>query len=200
EQFSVDLWTEIDGFPQNMAGAIAQTPDGYLWFGTEEGLVRFDGVRFHVYGPWNTPTLTTAWVTALHVEEDGTLWVGTGGGGLYRFRAGRFVRYGLEDGLSHRHVLSLFRDRDGVLWIGTAGGGANRLVGDRIEVLDTRAGLSNDYVRAITQDSAGAIWLGTMDGLNRVDGEEVTVYRVADGLPDDWVTALRGARDGGVWI
>ena len=80
EQFSVDLWTEIDGFPQNMAGAIAQTPDGYLWFGTEEGLVRFDGVRFHVYGPWNTPTLTTAWVTALHVDDDGTLWVGTGGG------------------------------------------------------------------------------------------------------------------------
>src|SRR4051794_35471124 len=77
--YRVNRWTAENGLPQNSVKALAQTPDGYLWIGTLNGLARFDGIRFKIYDQGNTPEMTHDTVNALAVDaEDGSLWVGTG--------------------------------------------------------------------------------------------------------------------------
>src|SRR5690349_13274882 len=76
-QYLQDVWTSEDGLPQSSVLAIEQTPDGYLWLGTEEGLLRFDGSRFVKFNKQNVPALQSSEVRALLVDRRGVLWIGT---------------------------------------------------------------------------------------------------------------------------
>ncbi|HSQ75900.1 MAG TPA: two-component regulator propeller domain-containing protein, partial [Bacteroidota bacterium] len=69
-QYSHRAWTKRDGLPQNTVQAIAQTPDGYMWFGTVEGLSRFDGMKFRNFNVRNTPQLLLNYISALCVARD----------------------------------------------------------------------------------------------------------------------------------
>ena len=75
--YIIDAWETDDGLPENSATAIVQTPDGYLWFGTFNGLVRFNGVQFTVFNPDNTPQLPDVGIVNLHLDKGGRLWVST---------------------------------------------------------------------------------------------------------------------------
>ena len=75
--YLIDVWDTEDGLPNSTVTAVAQTPDGYLWVGTYDGLARFDGVRFVTFDPGNTPELRHARVQALYVDTSGTLWIDT---------------------------------------------------------------------------------------------------------------------------
>ena len=77
-EFLIQKWDTASGLPHNTVRAIAQTPDGYLWLGTENGLARFDGVRFENFARENTPVLQDPNVQFLQTDTGGTLWVGTG--------------------------------------------------------------------------------------------------------------------------
>ncbi|MGA8529450.1 MAG: two-component regulator propeller domain-containing protein, partial [Acidobacteriaceae bacterium] len=79
-QYMQTSWTSESGLPQNSVQAIAQTRDGYLWFGTQEGLTRFDGVHFVTYTRHNASGLTSSNIQALTASLDGSLWVGTDSG------------------------------------------------------------------------------------------------------------------------
>ncbi|MBX7223973.1 MAG: hypothetical protein K1Y36_28920 [Blastocatellia bacterium] len=89
-QYCFDSWTTDDGLPQNGVRSIGQTPDGYLWFTTLDGLVRFDGVRFTVFNRSNSKGIVSNRFTQLFVASDGTLWTTTEGGNLTRYRQGVF--------------------------------------------------------------------------------------------------------------
>src|SRR5579863_787431 len=82
------VWQTQDGLPENTIQAFAQTPDHYLWIGTSGGLVRFDGASFVVYDRDNTPAFRENSVFCLTVARDGSLWAGTDGAGLLRYRGG----------------------------------------------------------------------------------------------------------------
>jgi len=73
----IKTWETEDGLPENSATTMVQTPDGYLWFGTFKGLVRFDGVRFTVFDRANTPELPSDGIVNLHLDRAGRLWVST---------------------------------------------------------------------------------------------------------------------------
>ncbi len=103
-QYGLDLWQKRDGLPQRSVSAIARTRDGYLWLGTEEGLVRFDGSKFRVYDSSNTPQLARPNVVRLLASRQGGLWVGTLGGGLVWTDGETFRRYTTRDGLSEDTV------------------------------------------------------------------------------------------------
>src|SRR6266498_3126016 len=79
-QFSHEVWLTENGLPQNTVHSIAQTRDGYIWIGTEEGLARFDGVRFIVFDKQNTPQLKSNYIRALLADRQGALWIGTAEG------------------------------------------------------------------------------------------------------------------------
>ena len=89
--YFTDVWISENGLPDNSITAIAQTPDGYLWVGTYNGLARFDGVRFVTFDPANTPELTHARIRKLFVDRQGTLWINTYDGSLTTLRHGTFA-------------------------------------------------------------------------------------------------------------
>src|SRR5688500_12689146 len=87
-QYVLDLWGLEDGLPQISVHAVARTRDGFLWIGTQEGLVRFDGAAFRVYDTSNTPGLGHDSIWVLLEDRRGPQWVGTYGGGLIEMRDG----------------------------------------------------------------------------------------------------------------
>src|SRR4029079_843601 len=107
--------------PQSAVLSVLQTRDGYLWLGTYEGLVRFDGVRFVVFDRPRTHDLSGTSVFHLSEDRVGRLWVATNGGLTVR-EGGRFRTYGSADGLPSQVVRATLEGRDGGLWIATDGG------------------------------------------------------------------------------
>jgi len=118
--YRIDVWQTSDGLPGNTVTTIQQTPDGYLWLGTFNGLVRFDGVRFQVFG--EASELPNSRILALLAARDGALWIGTDGGGLARYLDGKFTVLTRKDGLNSDTVPALAEDRAGRIWVGTAAG------------------------------------------------------------------------------
>lgn len=103
-QYRFDSWTMADGLPQNSVTALVQTRDGYLWFTTIDGLVRFDGLRFTVFDRSNTPAITSNRFLSLHEDAEGTLWAGTEYGGLGRYRDGEFSAFTTAQGLPSNDI------------------------------------------------------------------------------------------------
>jgi ligand-binding sensor domain-containing protein len=183
-QYTHNLWQIEDGLPQNSVHALVQTRDGYLWLGTQEGLVRFDGVRFVVFDQRNTPEFKNNHVTALHQTRDGALWIGMNGG-LSRLMDGKFKTYSAEDGLTNDLIWAIEEDLDGAVWIGT-GGGLNRFKDGAFTSYTTRNGLPNDFVTSIYNGKHGNLWIGTSGGgLTRLKDGAFTTYTTRDGLADN---------------
>src|SRR5262245_56795012 len=117
--FDLRTWRVEDGLPSDAVIGLAQTPDGYLWVGTNAGLARFDGVRFTVFDRSNTPELISDQCGPLLVDPAGALWIGAMGGGITRFSAGKFTTFGRREGATFEYVMSMLSDRKGRLWLGT---------------------------------------------------------------------------------
>jgi signal transduction histidine kinase/ligand-binding sensor domain-containing protein len=200
-QFVRDEWSTNQGLPVNSVLAITQTPDGYLWLGTEAGLIRFDGVTFTVFDKRNTPALLSNEVKALVVAQDGALWIGTHGGGVTRLLHGQFKTFSVRDGLSSNSVLSLFEDRGHNLWIGTDGGGFNRLTGSEITKFKSERGLPDNSVFAITEGENGSLLVGTRKGLRQCSLSGICEAIPAGGSVNNAdVRALYRASDRALWI
>ena len=130
-QYLRRAWTSDQGLPQNSVQAIAQTPDGFLWLATQEGLARFDGVDFEVHTASSDPAFSVSNVQSLLVSSDGSLWVGTEGGGVLRRTANGFKALPIQEDVRNRSVRSLLEAPDGTVWAGTSGG-LLRVSGDRL--------------------------------------------------------------------
>jgi signal transduction histidine kinase/ligand-binding sensor domain-containing protein/CheY-like chemotaxis protein len=196
-RYGHDVWRIEQGLPQDTIEAIAQTADGYLWIGTQRGLARFDGVRFTVFDPRNTPGLHGQAIDSLLADPDGSLWITSDGGGLAHHRDGRLTSLTVADGLPTDRLRSLLRDPDGTLWIGTNLGGLVRLVHGALTPVD---GLTHGTVTGLLRDRQGDLWIGTEQGLARLHGGRLALLTSRDGLPHDRVTDLRADPRGGLWI
>jgi signal transduction histidine kinase/ligand-binding sensor domain-containing protein/DNA-binding response OmpR family regulator len=199
-QYALDLWTAEHGLPQNSVLAITQTRDGYLWLGTIEGLVRFDGLKFTVFDRSNTAGIRNNRIWTLYEDREGSLWIGTSGGGLTRWKDGEFTAYTIEDGLSGDSISSIYEDREGSLWIGTEGHGLNRLRAGKFTHYSTSDGLAHDFVFSVREDHRGDIWVGTEGGLSRLRDGAFVSYTTKDGLPNDVVKVVYEDRARNLWI
>src|SRR5690349_14992214 len=119
-QYSHSVWRTESGLPQNTVRAIVQTRDGYIWLATDDGLVRFDGIRFVTFDRQNTPAMKSSVILTLYEDGKGALWVGTDTG-LLAYRDGKFAAYATQDGLANDRITSLTSDREGRLWAATPG-------------------------------------------------------------------------------
>jgi ligand-binding sensor domain-containing protein/signal transduction histidine kinase len=185
------------GLPQSSVGAIVQDRQGFLWFGTQEGLSKYDGYGFtnYKYQPHDSSSLSENWVSSLCEDRYGTLWVGTHGGGLNKFDRYKEVfthfRHDVADSnsLSHNFISVIYEDHFGELWIGTDGGGLDRLVFNKAEGPDrgkiefrhyrhepTNPNTLNDNsITTLYEDRAGNLWIGTRNGgLNKLARETKT--------------------------
>src|SRR5437868_15047613 len=114
-QYPRAVWTQADGLPQDSIRAIAQTSDGYLWLGTDEGLARFDGYEFVVFNK-RGGDLPANSVASLAAGRDGALWIGTSAG-LTEYRNHQFRTYTTKQGLPDNSVSELYADGAGTLWM-----------------------------------------------------------------------------------
>lgn len=197
-QTRLSVWTSDAGLPQNTIEAIVQTRDGYLWIGTEEGLVRFDGVRFVITDRQSAPALRSSFVSSLFEAPDGTLWIGTYGGGLARLRNGAIEAFHPEL-LGADRIRKMYATRSGALYVATAGGGVLRIDGDRVTRITTRDGLPTDRIWAVEDDGAGGLWIATHGGglVHWRDGR--VIERIAN-LPNEFARAILRDADGTMWI
>lgn len=169
-------WGTGDGLPQNSVTSIVQSRDGYLWLGTFGGLVRFDGQRFTVFDPENTPGLSSARIVTLHEDRSGVLWVGTESG-LVRYQHGQFTSFTTRDGLPHNRIMSIFDDRRGRLWVGT-GSAIARLEAGRFQTVPFDA--PDAVALAFAESPNGDFWITTIDRVVRWpdEGAPIVVQRL----------------------
>ncbi|MFP2931344.1 two-component regulator propeller domain-containing protein [Pyxidicoccus sp. 3LG] len=201
-QYSQDSWRGDDGLPQNSLLSLAQTRDGYVWLGTWEGLVRFDGARFLVFDKKNTPELRNHIIKALAEDASGTLWVGTEQG-LVAYRAGRFERApGAAAPLDGAKVEKLVVG-EGVLWVGTSGGlWQVPLAGGEARQYTVSDGLPDTYIHSLVLGEGGSLWVGTKLGLARVVGGQVEAAPFPFPGPEPRPQVLALSRDsaGVLWM
>jgi signal transduction histidine kinase/ligand-binding sensor domain-containing protein len=152
-----NIWRTKEGLPQNSVSAVVQTRDGYLWLGTEEGLVRFDGLQFTIFNKGNTEAFRYSAISTLLEDHEGTLWIGTYGGGLVHYDRGQFSAYTTENGLSANIITHLTSDTRGTVWIGTSTG-LNRFRSGtltRVRIADH----TDNSISALTIDPDGRLWV-----------------------------------------
>ena len=195
-----DVWQTADGLPQNAVQAIAQTHDGYLWLGTQEGLVRFDGLRFQVFDRKTTPEITNNDIRALCVTQDGSLWIGTFLGDLVRLKDGKFSALASNREFGGNAISALYEDGDADLWIGTRGGGLYRFKDGTFTAYKTHDGLVNNSVSSIVEDSDGALWIGTDGGLSILRRGQFSSLPLEQALSRDIVWVVYQDREKVLWV
>jgi len=153
-QYAHTAWTHREGL-MGSAQSIAQTSDGYLWLGTEFGLVRFDGVRFFSWTPPAGERLPSSDIMALLAAHDDTLWIGTSDG-LASFNNGRLL---LFPKIAAEPVFALLEDREGVVWVGLRGR-VCAIRNGNTECSDDRHLLGGVGVFSLFEDSDSSLWAG----------------------------------------
>lgn len=202
-QYKLDIWQAERGFEQNSANAVVQTRDGYIWIGTLDGLVRFDGVRFTVFNKNNTEELSSNAVTALFEDRGGVLWIGMDGG-LSTLKNGRFFTYTTKDCPVLESISALTEDPEGNLWIGSDGKGAARFRDGTFAVYtkdNTGRGLISDGIQGIRADKNGTLWFATSGGLTkRTPSGTFINYTEESGMFSDYVYCTAEKENGELWI
>jgi signal transduction histidine kinase/ligand-binding sensor domain-containing protein len=195
----LDTWNTDNGLPQNSVHALMQTRDGYLWLGTQEGLVRYDGVRFTLFNRRNIRALKQNDITALLEASDGSTWLGTFGGGVTQLKENSSRTITMQQGLADDIVNSLLESKDGSIWICSMGG-LNRWKDGKLISFTTRNGLPHSRVNSVAEDRSGTLWIATDGGLVALkDGSLRTAFTVHNGLPSNLIRVIRIASDGALW-
>jgi signal transduction histidine kinase/ligand-binding sensor domain-containing protein len=174
-QYQKQHWQMENGLPHNYVCAVLRAPDGYLLAGTDEGLARFDGVRFTPYDPYPTIGLPKKWILSALVGRDGSTWAGTFDGGLYQWRDGKVITR-FNAGSS---VFDIVEDDAGHIWASTRDGVIRS--GDRPGYFEHQSTLRRPPDTAwnvLSRAQDGTIWIVTADGLYRRRGN--MVERVAN--------------------
>ena len=210
-----------DGLSQSSVQVIFQDKQGFLWFGTADGLNRYDGIAFKVYRqhPDNMSTISDNYITAIIEDDEGVLWIGTRSG-LNKFdrKAEKFQRIyhqaNSQNSLSNNHITSIIKDIAGMFWVGTPKG-LNRLDPKTLDVqryyhsADQINSLSDDHITALYQDSQHNLWVGTANGgLNSAsltkDDKQFNHFghkaEDPNSLSDNHISTLYQDAQGSLWV
>ena len=195
-QYAHTAWKIRDGFTRGQISSIAQTTDGYLWLGTEFGLLRFDGVK---NVPWQPPTdtpLPSNYIFSLLAARDGTLWIGTSKG-LASWKDGKLTQYAE---LAGQYIFKILEDHEGTIWASGLTITAGRLCAIRnggIQCYGDDGALGRGVFN-LYEDSKGTLWAGVKNGLWRWNPGPQKFYPLA-GEPDG-IQALSEDVDGALMV
>ncbi len=216
-----DHITVDQGLSQSGTITLLQDSQGFMWFGTQDGLNKYDGYNFKVYkyDELNPDSISDNFIASIYEDKSETLWVGTDGGGLNQFnrQTEQFIHYKHNPdephSLSNNRVLSIYEDQSGTLWVGTDGGGLNQFNRQTQQFIhythnpDDPYSLSNDTVFSIYQDTSGKLWIGTGGGgLNQFNREtgQFTHYKHnpnnPNSLGNDTVMSIFEDQSHRIWI
>jgi signal transduction histidine kinase/streptogramin lyase len=191
-------WTVRDGAPRNI-NRIAQTADGFLWLGTDNGLFRFDGQSFDRYQPSSGEPFPGTQVKALQAVADGGLWIGYGRVGVSFLKGGRNTNYGEQAGLALASVRHFAIDKLGTVWAQVGGSGLKRLDKSVWKTVGKDwqypANLTPNFMIA---DRDGTVWVATEAGLFYLRSGEHAFQSVTD---ITWpVSSIAQTPNGVLWL
>ncbi|CAM2066297.1 Histidine kinase domain-containing protein [Sulfidibacter corallicola] len=198
--FRLRQWTTLDGLPQNSIPVLLQTRERYIYAGTLAGLARFDGSRFRIFNPQNTPQFPSHRIVSLAETPDETLWVGTQGAGLVAMRETGIATYNREAGLAGDVINWLYSDSRGDLWICTQTG---------LSVFDAEKGLiaspkafRGQTLWSAVEDADGTVWVGGLQGLwyRKADGGAWEEKELPISQDRVGISTLEAGKDGSLWI
>ena len=208
------------GLSHDVVYSITQDQQGFMWFGGEGGLVRYDGYTFTIYQhePLNHNSLSNNGVSHILIDQAGMIWCATWGGGVNKFDpySETFTHYRNNpqesNSLSDDRVQVIYEDQGGILWFGTFRGGLNRFdpTTEQFTVYqhepENPQSLSNNRVWAMTEDHDGNFWVATSDGLEQLERDTGNFihYRSepgnSDSLSDNRIRWLYVDHQGTLWV
>src|SRR5687768_10566300 len=183
-QLIQNQWQTEHGLPQNAIHCMAQDRVGFIWIGTESGLVRFDGAKFEVFTEQSDPAVPHNFVSSLLVARDGTVWAGTRTSGLCRYRNAKFEAPSTE--FNTAQIYGLAEGTNGTIWAATSDG---LLSWDetRLRKFGREAGLTNEQLTAVCAMPDGTLMVGTIEGrVYRFSNDKFTnliAHQERPGLP-----------------
>jgi ligand-binding sensor domain-containing protein/serine phosphatase RsbU (regulator of sigma subunit) len=207
-----DRLTINEGLPNSNVRSIIQDGSGFIWFGTQDGLVRYDGIKMRVYRPRESdPTsISSGYITSLRIDANGKLWAATADHGvnLYDPATDQFTRFTRDDksGLTAEGVTSLARDRKDRMWLAMSAGGLSRFDPATQTFAKFMTPPLDAAITAIDADASGNLWLGTStEGVIRWNPEgNSSVIRPNPGddhaLGNAPITAVLASSSGKIWI
>jgi ligand-binding sensor domain-containing protein/serine phosphatase RsbU (regulator of sigma subunit) len=190
----------IKGIKGYQSQVIFQDHQGFMWFGTSEGLVRFDGVDYTHYT--TADSLAGNSVTAICQSPDKTMWVGHENGKITHYRDHKFTKFSPEEGLGSIAITDLKTDSSGTVWFTTLGEGLYYFMNERLYNLSMDDGLADDYAYCVDIGPMGKIWIGTDFGISIYNPEQKDFEQISmsDGIPDNIVKKIIYDHDGKIWI
>ena len=159
--FIVDVWTSKEGLPENAVISVIQTRDGYLWLGTLNGLVRFDGNRFTVFNQYNTPGLNSDRIVYLFEDSHTNLWIGTDTAGVALVQDGKVKSFDLGRAGQEGRIVYAYEDSTGCVWFYTADGRTSRYQDGKMSIDPSL--ISKELVlraaKTLIPGPSGSFWL-----------------------------------------
>ena len=192
----IQRWETDQGLPENSANAMVQTEDGYLWFATFNGLVRFDGVKFTVFDPSNTPELPSEAIVNLHLDLTGRLWLSTYRGIVVR-EGNRWSVLGEAQGWTGNFARSI-SENAGVICITSFDGKVFRAEATKLVELPEPPGIAGSGYQGCI-DGAGKVWVGQTGFFGSWDGKQWMASPLSASLTNDFC-GMNRARDGGLLV
>ncbi len=199
-QYLREQWNTENGLLGGPVHAIAQTPDGYLWIGTDSGLLRFDGFTFRFVPVSSTALVSNGPVLGLTTDADGNLWVLMQGAGVLRQRNGKLEKVASGLGPTVSQVTAILRETNGGVLISDLVAGTLRFRGEESEVLTLPTFLpGSSPVISMAEMPDGKIWMGTL-GAGLFYLEQGRATNVGSGLVDRKINCLLPVGDSEMWV
>ena len=161
--YSITTWTTKDGLSSSIIWALAQDTEGYLWIGTNGGLIRFDGAQFVTFSSLGGTLLPKATVRSLFTARDGSLWIGFTTGEISHFDNGKLQTYS-EDETGPSAITAFMEDTSGIMWAGSATG-LLAFDGNRWERMGGNTGLHDARINSIYVDKHGDLFVASELGI-----------------------------------
>lgn len=198
-EYIVDTWQTEQGLPDDQVNDIEQTPDGYLWIATFNGLARFNGVNFTIFDSANTPELPGSRITNLNLDRNGRLWIRTELGNLTLFVKGRFQTFCQPDGSPLKGISGIKEDRAGEVWFGLSASRTNYLhfVNGALEPESGTRTFTERF--GTSPDSQGYGWVMRSNVLISLNPENPVKVQIPGYQPGQG-HRLHASRDGGLWV
>jgi ligand-binding sensor domain-containing protein/signal transduction histidine kinase len=200
-RYTIDVWENDDGLPQNSIISMTQTRDGYLWLGTINGLVRFDGVRFTVFDEYSTPGMSSSPVISLFEDSHDNLWIGTETAGVVLVRNGRVINLGIGRGSREQQLAAMAEDAAGAVWLYTADGQLWRYENGATNTFRVGSEYPSQR-RALIVEKSGPIWIGMDRGQMALSMTDVSTSALNPSLRipvKNRLDLLLASKAGGYW-
>lgn len=202
QSFSQEIrnFSSLTGKKDVPANCIIQGQEGYMWFGTNEGLIRFDGKKTKIFT--TEEGLNSNEVSAIYQDKEKTIWVGHKNGKISYIKKNTADTFQLNNKLGEEKITGFYSDASGKLWISTYGSGIYTYEKNELKQYTTKEGLGDDLIYVLCPDNKGNIWLGTDVGITIIDPSKeiskisIKTFSSKEGLPDNIVRSLCYSKDG----